>query len=341
MHCVYFTLAVAAGLQAPQAPNVCTEAWPDRCPPAGDPALPGCHPYAPPPTAPWLAVRAGLINALFGVSDGQLPSAPTPDHVLPVPGATSRGCWCSTLGNCDASSCAWASNMTQLIHTISVPVNASFTLTLNSTVFWTLNTSGVAPLMYGTPLEPGFPPFPQPPTRRSDTLVVLHQGHNAPCVLPGGDPDYDGSVDWLNQLGYDVMNHHMPTFQPNANNPYGVACDHAWFAQFEAQGAPVIGRFFLEPVVRSINYAVGVLGYKRVVMTGLSGGGWTTTLLAAIDPRIALSAPVAGSLPCDFQHTSWDFEQCVRRALPSPPPTPLPLTPPTHHTPRHKQVLRQ
>lgn len=305
--------AVAAGLQAPQAPNVCTEAWPDRCPPAGDPAVPGCRPYGPTPTAPWLAVRADLVNALFGVTDGLLPSSPAPDYVVPIPGTTSRGCWCSTLGNCNASECAWASNLTQLIHTITVPVNASFTLTLNSTVFWSLNTSGVAPLAYGTPFEPSFPPYPQPPTRRSDTLVVLHQGHNAPCVLPDGDPDYDGSVDWLNQLGFDVMNHHMPTYQPNANNPWGVQCDHAWFAQFEAQGAPVM-RFFLEPVVRSINYAVGALGYKRVVMMGLSGGGWSTTLLAAIDPRITFSAPVAGSLPCDFQHTSWDFEQCVARA---------------------------
>ena len=39
------------------------------------------------------------------------------------------------------------------------------------------------------------------------------------------------------------------------------------------------------------------LGYKRVVMVGLSGGGWTTTVAAAIDPRIDLSIPVAGSLP--------------------------------------------
>jgi hypothetical protein len=32
-------------------------------------------------------------------------------------------------------------------------------------------------------------------------------------------------------------------------------------------------------------------------MIGLSGGGWTTTLYAAIDPRVRLSFPVAGTLP--------------------------------------------
>ena len=32
-------------------------------------------------------------------------------------------------------------------------------------------------------------------------------------------------------------------------------------------------------------------------MAGLSGGGWTTTLYAAVDPSIRYSFPVAGSIP--------------------------------------------
>jgi PhoPQ-activated pathogenicity-related protein len=40
-----------------------------------------------------------------------------------------------------------------------------------------------------------------------------------------------------------------------------------------------------------------VLKYKHIVMAGLSGGGWTTTIAAAIDPRIQLSIPIAGSIP--------------------------------------------
>src|SRR5436189_4849979 len=32
-------------------------------------------------------------------------------------------------------------------------------------------------------------------------------------------------------------------------------------------------------------------------MVGLSGGGWTTTICAAIDPRIRFSFPVAGTIP--------------------------------------------
>jgi hypothetical protein len=50
-------------------------------------------------------------------------------------------------------------------------------------------------------------------------------------------------------------------------------------------------------VVLSVNYAKNVLKYKHIVMVGLSGGGWTTTISAAIDPRIELSMPIAGSVP--------------------------------------------
>jgi hypothetical protein len=223
MRALYLLIAAAPLGQLARG-NVCTRAWPDVCPPqGGGPA--GCVPFAPPPPAPvdWLALRARLVNELFGVTNGTLP-ARGPDYVIPVGGPTSRGCWCSTLGNCDAASCTWASNQTLLIHTITVPVNASFTLTLNSTVTLTLNTSGVAPVNYA-PLDAVFPDVPFPPTRRSDTLVVLHQGHDQPpCVLPDGLADFDGTIDWLNQLGYDVANHDMPTYQANAVNSYNVSC---------------------------------------------------------------------------------------------------------------------
>jgi hypothetical protein len=48
--------------------------------------------------------------------------------------------------------------------------------------------------------------------------------------------------------------------------------------------------------ILTINYAL-TLGYKHVVMFGLSGGGWSTTIAAAVDSRITLSIPVAGSVP--------------------------------------------
>jgi hypothetical protein len=301
------SICATLSCKSAEGANVCTQPWPDVC--DGSQASAYCTRYAPPLAQPidWLGVRANLINVIFGRSNGSLPTENAlPDAIIPVSGNTSSGCWCSTLGNCDANSCSWASNMTKLVFSISAQVNASFNLVLNSTVFWTLNTSGVASVLYGGPDDPYFPPYPEAPLRRSDTLVIHHQGHNSPCNVSGGDPDFDSTVDWLNQLGYDVFNLHMPLYQ--VNQVQGVPCDHELFAKWEAEGVSVF-RFFLEPVVRAINYATKELGYKQIVMMGLSGGGWTTTLLGALDHRIALSMPVAGSVPCDFWHTSWDFEQ--------------------------------
>ena len=40
---------------------------------------------------------------------------------------------------------------------------------------------------------------------------------------------------------------------------------------------------------------------EKFVMLGLSGGGWSTTLASAVDPRIQLSFPTAGSIPFDLK----------------------------------------
>jgi hypothetical protein len=56
-------------------------------------------------------------------------------------------------------------------------------------------------------------------------------------------------------------------------------------------------------------------------MLGLSGGGWTTTLAAAIDPRIEVSFPTAGSTPFSFKHDTAvyndveDYEQQIARPI--------------------------
>jgi hypothetical protein len=176
-------------------------------------------------------------------------------------------------------------------------------LSLNSTVWYSLNTSGVAPANSPPTGPPPFPPVPSGPTR-GRTLVLLHQGHNGPCVLPEELLDVDTTVSWLNQLGYDVMNLNMPLYGPNAPPAGGPPpCNHSWFRPLDEAGVPVF-RFFLEPVFRAVSYAVDTLGYEHVVLAGFSGGGWTTTVAAALDPRIRLSVPIAGSMPCGEQRSS-------------------------------------
>jgi hypothetical protein len=51
-------------------------------------------------------------------------------------------------------------------------------------------------------------------------------------------------------------------------------------------------------VVQVINYFQSVTPHAGdVSMMGLSGGGWSTSMMAAPDTRIKLSVPVAGSFP--------------------------------------------
>jgi hypothetical protein len=66
-------------------------------------------------------------------------------------------------------------------------------------------------------------------------------------------------------------------------------------------GSPL--KYFLEPTAVSLNYlkarnrAGHFPNYRTFHMIGLSGGGWATTVYAAIDPAIRCSFPVAGTIP--------------------------------------------
>jgi hypothetical protein len=68
-------------------------------------------------------------------------------------------------------------------------------------------------------------------------------------------------------------------------------------------------RFLLEPVGALLHHT----DYETVAMVGLSGGGWATTLMAALDERIDYSFPVAGSLPLSIRtgESMGDWEQML------------------------------
>ena len=111
----------------------------------------------------------------------------------------------------------------------------------------------------------------------------------------------------LNSLGYDTFEMWMPLFACNSPawshtpNP-----PHDTLQPYEARGEKTM-RYFIEPVARAAAFATSVLGYTHVAIVGISGGGWTATLAAAVLPTIRLSIPIAGSLPSWPTHgyTSW------------------------------------
>ena len=138
------------------------------------------------------------------------------------------------------------------------------------------------------------------PQKSNRELVVVHHGHA--CTLDDdAGPNNVGyglqrTIKALLREGYSVLGVFMPR-----SNPRDCTGGHDALFQIKTTGNPI--KFFLEPTAISLNYlktkhrAHHFPKYRAFHMTGLSGGGWTTTLYAAIDPTIQRSIPIAGSIP--------------------------------------------
>ena len=130
------------------------------------------------------------------------------------------------------------------------------------------------------------------PQRPKRELVVVHHGHS--CTFDDlRDPRTYGMgrlVDELLGAGYGVLTVSMPHLRPGdcKTMPHGEI-----FRLPVSGGSPL--KFFLEPVAVSLNSLRAQ--YRQIHMTGLSGGGWATTVYAALDPSIRMSIPIAGSIP--------------------------------------------
>ncbi len=139
--------------------------------------------------------------------------------------------------------------------------------------------------------------LPEHPNREA---VVVHHGHA--CTLDD-DPSPDNvgyglqrTIQELLREGYGVLGVFMPHLRPG-----DCSGGHDAMFAMKTTGSPM--KYFLEPVAVGLNYlkqrsrADRFPGYRAFHMTGLSGGGWTATIYAAIDPRIRCSVPVAGTIP--------------------------------------------
>lgn len=151
------------------------------------------------------------------------------------------------------------------------------------------------------------------PKEPNNKVVLYHQGH-------GGD-FYNGKeqIEQFIQNGYTVVGLSMPLLGLN-NQPeissvkFGKlklsTHEHIKLLSPE-RGHPI--KYFIEPVVIVLNYLKNEYDYSSVSMVGISGGGWTATIAAAVDTRIKNSFHVAGSYPIYLRsNRDWgDYEQTV------------------------------
>ena len=145
------------------------------------------------------------------------------------------------------------------------------------------------------------------PVRKNGRLIVLHQGHGCPISFDDAAKDSGGFQHTLKALlqdGFAVLAVYMPfhTDEQCEKGKHGALFD-------EAPAGSTGTRFFLEPTAKGLNYLAKKYRYREFDMIGFSGGGWTTTVYAAIDPRIRISIPIAGSLPLYLRKTPYSNDE--------------------------------
>lgn len=143
-------------------------------------------------------------------------------------------------------------------------------------------------------------------------LMIFQQGHSESYAADGGIE----TVGFFLQRGWDVAAMCMPLYG-ECTGPYA---SHGEMYNASFDGYSYL-KVFLQPVAEVVNYGQDVLGASEIDMIGISGGGWTTTVAAALDSRIRVSIPVAGSLPIylrsdprdlgDAEQYGYEFYQIV------------------------------
>jgi pimeloyl-ACP methyl ester carboxylesterase len=159
-------------------------------------------------------------------------------------------------------------------------------------------------------------------------LVIINSSHGEGFFNAGKEPPnismagVDTLAAALAAKGYDIVLSSLPLMgqnlfsapyvgEQNDPTPHDTLGTNPTFAPM--QGSPL--RYFLDPVCATLDYLLTRQRYARVVEIGLSGGGWITTVHAALDPRITGAYAIAGSVPSKYR-LPYDLGDWEQRALP-------------------------
>jgi hypothetical protein len=143
------------------------------------------------------------------------------------------------------------------------------------------------------------------PVKSINKVFFYHAGHSPEgfhvedCKTNNAGIEPGLVIPRLLKEGYDVIAFMMPHYGNDlpgfsiSNNVGKINLNHN--LMFDYLEHPYI--YFIEPILATVNYLEKNYRFDDICLMGLSGGGWTTTLYAALDPRIKFSFPVAGSIP--------------------------------------------
>ena len=142
-----------------------------------------------------------------------------------------------------------------------------------------------------------------------DSLVIYHEGHQGCPWWGGGEwatTVFDDALHLIARLldHADVLYLDMPLVATNCGQEIDIGgaiysgSNHNWFALLDRPRESALAYFF-----NHISRAIDFLGprYPTVHMVGRSGGGWATTIYAALDWRILRSVSIAGTLPIELR----------------------------------------
>lgn len=150
-------------------------------------------------------------------------------------------------------------------------------------------------------------------------LVIHIGGHSA----AGHYYASDGQA-WLTYTlvreGFHVLGCCMPMTGFNASTETystGAVSNHD-FSAIETAGYSGL-RPFVDGVICAINHVFAEHSFDTIDLVGLSGGGWMTTMIAALDPRIRKSISVFGGAPWSLRaaigsSATGDWEQLAARS---------------------------
>jgi hypothetical protein len=221
------------------------------------------------------------------------------------------------------TSLPFASSTTASVVGAAIPAN----LTDVATTVWQLDFPTMNPMPpNGTDGGNGMAFLLTPLAAPRHRVVILNTGH-----VNSFDENEQGTgmrevIQALLTENYSVLLMYMPHITPSdATGENGGPGSHAlMFSDGPDAGAEPRDatnyRYFFEPTIVAINFLASDAApggaFKDIALAGLSGGAWTTVMVAALDTRPRLSIAVAAAIP-EYSAPDWsmDAEQFVRGRL--------------------------